>query len=463
MSVFYPRCKVLLTSILDGRGSTRSKPISTIATPRSCTVSRNGYQEADTWNAEFDLRVLPFDPELLASCAVRVYMWDSFGDEEANYLVEENEMVRGLVDEPELSITGDNSITISGRDYTGILDPDWDPREKIPSGVPLTEAVQFIADKAAPVGTSARFLVEWKATGAIPISGGSARSTKRKGMWVKPGKTHWDVIYDLVIAHGYIVFVQDSRIVISDPRAQTKRALAVAPRIRYGRDLMSLRAKRKLARERVPQIKIVYWNAANRERFEVIYPPAHSKVPLPIGIGLKKDEVLVLPAPRYCHDRDSALRYARMRWELMARCESTYTIKTRHMRIPSEGNAELYDPTARGALGVDGEYDLLRMQAGDAIGVHFDPFNQENMRALDVGQRIAFLESLGYQSSVAAFISTNFEQLDQWRQPYYARKIEYTWSSKDGISIELEAVNFADERRELAFADPGSTDIGATP
>lgn len=457
MSIFWPRCALKLTFILDGRGGANSKPKTIVSVPRSCTVSRNGYHEADTFNAELDLRVLPFDPEIIASCAVDVYMWDSQGDESANFMTERNRMIQGLIDEPELAVGGHRAITISGRDYTAILDPDWDPRDKVPSGIPLTEAVQFVADKAAPAGTTARFLVQWESDDPIPLSGGTSRSTKRKGMWVKEGKTHWDVIYDLCIQHGYIVFIVDTRIIISDPRSQTKKSLAAAPRITHGRDLISFNAKRKLARERVPQIRVIYWNAAARDRFDVTYPTETDKHPLAIGAGLKKNEVLVLPAPTYCHDRDSALRFAKMRWEMMARAESTYTLRTRHMTIPAAGDiSELFDLDTTHAINEDGDFDLLQMQAGDAIGVRFDPFNLEDMRALSEGERVAFLEDLGYRGDVAAFVAANFERLNQFRQPYYARKLDYQWSQTDGLQIEIEAVNFADERKELKWAEPGA-------
>lgn len=456
-----PRTIDLLRGALKGRSAQQaSRDVRTFtveARPRSAVVARNGYHEADTWALEFDMRVLPFDPEGIAAIAARIYMWDSDGDETREWAVEKYEMVRGLADEDSIKVSPQQTLSMSGRDYTAILDPEWDCRKQVPSGQPLDKIVQQIADSAAPDGTTARFQVVWNASVDPVKAFATARSTKKKGAWVKPGKTTWEVIYELCIHHGFIVFVRDSRIIISDPRTQTRQSLAAAPRLTHGRDLMTLEVKRKLAKERVPQIRIVYWDAKLKERFEVLYPQAHQAQPLGIGLGLKKNEVETLPAPRYCHDRDSALRFAKMRWEMMARAESTYTLSTRHMIVPAGSASDRADRT-QATDGVNetlvgDEHDLLRLQAGDAIGVAFDPFNQEQMRALDVGQREEFLRSLGYSSQVSAFVARNIETIDQFRQPYYCRKAEYRWDQHEGLAIEVEAVNFASERREIAFAD----------
>ena len=449
--------------------SRANKTFTIHAAPRSATVCRNGNHEADTWSLEFDMRVLPFDPEGIAAIAVRIYMWDSEGDDVGKeWAVDGNLMVSGLADEDAIKISPQQTLTMSGRDYTSVLDPEWDVRNPIPFGKPLQQTVQDIADMAAPAGTTARFLVVWNVTdddgNPVPASSvitfASARSTKEKGAWVKQGKTYWDVIYELVINHGFITFVtqagDQAQIVISSPRTQTLQSLSQAPRIAYGHNLMTFEASRKLAKNRVPQLRMIYWDALQKQRFEVLYPGAHQSQPLGIGLGLKKNEIETVPAPHYCHDRDSALRFCKMRWEMMARSETEYKMTTRHLRVPGGGDIDredrLYPPgTVNDVVGA--EYNLLALQAGDPIGVAFDPFNQEQVRSLDIGQRENFLEVLGYSPQVAAFVARNIEIIDEFRQPFYTRKAEYHFDQREGMTIEIEAVNFASERRELQFAD----------
>lgn len=482
-SVFNPRAGAQITVTFDERQITPSllqalrtpdgsptgisrdaRTFTVHATPRDAVVLRNGYHEADTWHLGFDMRILPFDPEGISAIAVRIYMWDSEGDDLGReWAIDANEMVRGLADEDSIEITPQQTLVMSGRDYTGVLDPEWDIRNPIPFGKNLRDTVQSIADSAAPAGTTARFQVVWNVNddSGNPVDPTkfltfqSARSTKKKGAWVRAGKTTWEVIYELVIHHGLICFVQGASIFISNPRTQTQQSLLQAPRVTHGRDLMTFKATRRLAKNRVPQIRIVYWDALARQRFEIVYPAAHQAQPLAIGLGLKKNEIETLPAPRYCHDRDSALRYAKMRWEMLARSETSYTFTTRHMKVPGGGDIDRKDRMHTDDINdtsAGNEYNLLALQAGQAVGVAFDPFNQEQMRALDVGQRVEFLNSLGYAPQVSNFVAHNIETIDQFRQPYYCRKAEYRFDQKDGLTIEVEAVNFASEKRELAFA-----------
>jgi hypothetical protein len=460
MAIYRPRCGIQLHVVFDGRGGPNKEFTIDHVRPRSCTVSRNGYHEADTWNATFDLRVFPFDPEGIASMFARIYMWDDRFGPGYEWAVDDNEMVRGIADEDTIKIDkSQNEFRVSGRDYTAILDPEWDPRKQVPAGIPLVEAVQQIADSAAPESSSARFEVVWdvKDDDGTPLppteflSNGSARSTKKKGMWVKQGKTTWDVIYDLVIQNGFIVFVKGSQIVITTPRTQTSSELLAAATLVHGRNLKSLEAGRKLAKERVPRIRIVYWDAGGRRQFDVVYPEKDQK--LAIGLGLKKNEDLILPAPTYCHDAESALRFAKMRWELMARAETVYKFETRHLRAPRGDGSNFLAKKAASFLGIDDGFDLLRMQAGDPIALRFDPFNGEAMRALDSGQREEFLLSLGYHPRVAAFVAENYERLTQITQAYYTRVITYDYSHDQGLTISGEGVNFAYERREIQWSN----------
>jgi hypothetical protein len=199
-------------------------------------------------------------------------------------------------------------------------------------------------------------------------------------------------------------------------------------------------------------MRLVYWDAKQKQKFEILYPPQGAKID--IGLGLERNKIETLPAPTYCHDNDSALRFAKMRWELLARAETTYTIKTRHLRIPKPNALSIVPETGESFTTVPTEeFNLLKLKAGDAVGVKFDPFNGESMRSMDLGQRVQFMQSLGYSPALSAFVATNVERLNQFRQPYYTRRVDFDFDQKSGTEIELELVNFAYERREIAYAD----------
>lgn len=435
MSVFRPRCHAILSVVLDGRSPTQpsSEPLMLEATPSTATVTRTGPHSADLFSLEFDARVLPFDPELVASIAVVIYMFNADSlDDRREWAVEDYEMIRGLADEPSLEISDTGTFSFDGRDYTGLLlDTEWDPRVRIPSGRPLDETVQTLADEAAPEGTRARFEVVYESDDIPipPIVGKARRSTKKNGLWVKPGKSFWDVIYEMCLHEGLVAFVRGERIYITDPLTQTRATVLDAPRIVHGRSLTSLEVSRRLAKERVPQVKVTTYDAAARKHVEVVYPKAKSKITT--GLGMKKNEVMILPAPRGVRDRDALERYAKARFLNMARAEAKYRFGTRHLES------------------VNG-VDMLRIQAEQPVFIEFDPFNAEHMRALSTDQRIEHLVALGYSQALSTFVATNYQRLDQFRQPYYMRQAEFSFDAESGIDIDIEAANYAHEAREEA-------------
>jgi hypothetical protein len=432
MATWYPRCHALLSVVLDGRGGADTEPLLVETTPISARVCRNGYHDADTWSLEFDARAMPFDPDLLRSAAAFIYMFAAEGMEDRReWAVPDHEMVRGLADDASISLSDDGQVlSMEGRDYTGLLlDAEWDPRDRIPAGQPLDVTIQAIADAAAPPGARARFEVAFLGEGTPPIVGAAHRSTKKKGLWVKPGKSHWDVIYEMAISHGAIAYVQGEQIIVTDPNTQTELSLQRAPQLVYGRNLDSLDVSRHLTKERVPQIKMVAYDPRSGERVEVLFPERGEKVT--DGLGSKKDEILVLPAPKGIGDRDTLRRIARARHANLGRSEASYRAETCNLDS------------------LDGQ-DLLRLQAGSPVSIGFDPFNLEQMRSLTLAQREAHLRELGYSSKLAAFVAERYERLDQFRQPYYTTQAEYSWSIDDGISISIEAKNYAYEARERA-------------
>jgi hypothetical protein len=456
-SLFYPRCRAQLEVVFDGRGAANSKPFMLEVDPVEANVGLNGFYEADTWSVDFDARLLPFDPDQLAYCAARIYMWDSQKNlEEADWAIDKNLMIRGVLDDAETQIVGDdNVVKLTGRDYLGLLaDTAWDPRDRIPGGQTLVDQVQEIADAAAPKGTRARFQVVWQGEHDPPIVGELHRSSKKKGFHVKEGKNYWDVIWDLCIAHAYVPRVDGTQIIIAEPSTQTKASLEEAPRLIYGQTLTELSIQRKFTRETVPQIVIVAYDPVTGKKIEVKYPEKRNitvqatanrdqaRDALGIPLTVKKDEVQYFPAPRGVTDPDALKRYARMQFYRIGRGETTYTMKTSHLLID--------DAKTPGV-----EVNVLGLRPGNAIGVQFDPFNRETptLRTLAVGQRVEHIEALGYNHEIATFVANNLDRMDLFNQNYYHNRGTLEYSTDEGISIEVEAVNFASEVREVHFAE----------
>jgi hypothetical protein len=447
---FKPRCKAQIQVVFDGRGAPNSRPFLIEVDPRSASVGLNGYYEADTFDIEFETRLLPFDPDQIAFAAVNIFMWDD-ARPTPEWAIDDNEMVGGLVDDIETEMVGDdNVVKFTGRDNTAILaDSEWDPRDKVRAGGELNDVIQSIADEAAPEGTRARFEVIWMGEEDPPQVGGLHRSTKKKGLWVKAGKSYWDVIWDLCLQHAYVPRIVGRKIFIGEPRTETRRSLEMAPRLVYGRNLTGLSLKRKFARELVPQVVLTAWDPHTEERIEVVYPRERnitvgatgSTDALGIPLTVKKDEQLFFAAPKGITDRDALIRYARMRFYDLGRGQTVYKLKTSNLWIDSP-------------LPVAGaEECVLQFRPGDAIGISFDPFNQEHLRALDIGQRRRHIIAMGYKPAVADFVADNIDRMRMFGQDYYYNRGQVSYSETEGIEIEIEAMNFASEVREVIFAE----------
>lgn len=444
----------MIEVVFDGRGAPNSIPYHIEVDPRSCSISLNGFYEADTFQMEFDARLLPFDPDQIAYCAVRVYMWDEQQNQlfYTEWAIEGNEMIRGLVDDVETKIVGeDNIVVFTGRDYTALLaDAEWDPKIKVASGRPLDVIVQEIADKAAPDGTRARFEVRWEGEEDPPRCGGLHRSTKKKGLWVKPGKSYWDVIWDLCIQHAYVPHIEGSTIIIGEPVTQTKKSLEQAPRLIYGQHLTMLSMKRKFSREMVPQIVMRAWDPITKKQIEVVYPKKRNVQitgtdALGTPLTVKKDEQLFFPAPAGVTDKTAMLRHARNRFYHLGRGETVYSMSTSHLWV--DGIGENFDGSAIG------EVNMLRLRPGYAIGIQFDPFHQDLLRKLEIGERVERIVQLGYSTQVATFVANNLDRMEMFKQNYYYNRGNINYSIDDGIEIEIEAANFSYEVREVYFAE----------
>lgn len=451
MTAYHPRVFASLAIVFDGKDVDDTKPLIIDVIPSAATVELNGFKEADTWDLEFDARVLPIDPDLIRSAAVEIYMWAAEGlDPQGDrfQVIASRRMLVGLADEVSLSFS-DNGRTVrmDGRDYTALLiDPEWDPRKKIPSGLPLDKVVQQIINDAVPVPLksftlttdreiaqlrSARTLkVTWESDRTKPIVGSKHRG-KRRGGHVKPGKNVWDTIYDLCLAHGFLVYVEGTKVVITDLKKQTAKSLKEAPRFIYGKNLSSLEIERKLGKERVPQVIITAYDSRTRRRIHAIYPSKHKSPHT--GLGTARDERIRIVARNGVKDRETLLATAKEYWESIARGEIAYRLGTPHMA----------DTKGR---------DLLQIKAGTAVGVQFDAFRKDTMRELSISERIEYLRGLGFHEEVSKVIAVRFESLGKLMQAYHVSSATHSISAEGGYTLGLAAKGFVYTNREEAEA-----------
>lgn len=457
MALYYPQARINLSVVFDGFGGP-DKPLTfEDILPRGFTVSLNSYKEADTFEVNFSSKFFPFSPDSIRSCAVEIYTYQAPDATAPFVYTPENLLVTGLVDAGTLAQGRDGGVvTFEGRDYTGLLlDRAWDPTEsghkgRIPVGRPLAEVVQQLVDEAVNADEIGRTLTVRFLDGEVSPTTGrlgkvvtQAKETvkvgeskgrrKKRGVPVKADSNYWDVIYKLCMSYGFIVFVKGFDVIISRPHVLQADAQDKIHRVAYGRNLESLESERKLSRESTPQIRVRSYDETTKRAIEGRFPEGKDQVIT--GVGTRKEEYKVMTYSGVT-DEKQLKEIARTAYYTIARGEGVVRFKTKHLK-------DLPDP-----LGV--QRDFLQLRAGDAVRIEWDAFNAEEMLndKATPASKAAALAALGYAPAVAAVVAAQFEKLAYFRQPFYTKEIRVQWDKDQGMSFEVEAMNFINPARD---------------
>lgn len=493
MAQYFPECRINISAIFDGFGGEDSPALIPDVIPWSASVQLNSYKEADTWEVTFDLKRLPFSPELLRSIAVEIYVFQKPNQTDPiRWNSAKNLTTVGLADS--ISMTqedGGGTVTISGRDYTALLlDREWDPTKsgdggRVPDG-DLVEVVQRLVDEAlnAPVHAGKTLTVKFLDYEVSPETGSwgrrseisqkkvsikppkttKSRSRKKRGISIKADSNYWDVIYKLCLSYGFIVYVKGFDVVIAKPhvlQAESQNYYRVA----YGKNLESLNVERKLSKEATPQIRVRSFDPTTKRAIEGRFPTENDAVakgvkrwPVLTGAGTKKEEYRTYTYPDV-KDEKTLNEIARSVYYTIARGEGKITFSTPHLKDLSL-NTELENRLKEGSelfarvLGdSDGALDMLQMRPGDAVQIVWDAFNSEVMLNKDIPrqQKVSQLLALGYSEEVAILVADNYAKLDYFRQAFYVKSVALSWDTEQGIAIECEAMNFVNPARDAVI------------
>lgn len=472
--VFYPACRVILSVVFDGFGlkggvtdpfSKRggdSDPTIVQVIPRESQCNLTGYKEADTWSMSFDAKALPFSPDLIRAINVEIYMFDakSVNPEAEAFASPDHLVLAGIADAATLEASGNGrEFTCDGRDYTALLiDKHWDPKIRVPVGSKISKVVQQVVDIAVQSNTHGgrTLTVEYVSTQPEPIVGQYHTKTTKKGKPVKKGETAWDVIYKICISEGLIVFVRAFKVIITDPQTLTLLNANKARRVAYGRNLSSLKINRKLGKEKTPQIEVTSYSSKLRQQIIAKFP--ESKDQVTTGIGTKKDD-LAFFVVNGVDDPVVLKRYAETMYNNLARGEAKIHFTTRSLTDLTDRVEVAQDALGFPNFSIRSGLDMLQLRAGDPIIIGFDPFNEQVMESSTPEQRFQYLREQGYSSSIARLVSVEYDRIDQFKRPFYTRDVEIKWSSKEGITLDVEAVNFVSLGRD----DVTAKTVGALP
>jgi len=478
--IFYPQCFGFLSVVFDGFTveGTDATPKIIPFLPRTATVHMNGYREADTFEIDIDAKAFPFSPDLLRSCAVELFMFQTDGQLVSNlqthanggdawnlspYQTDENRVISGLVDDAKLHYGDDGrSFRLSGRDYTSLMiNRDWPDGKRVPAdGGQLDDVVQRLVDEAVSanlhggrtltveylgaedvlVRTQGRSLTHKKVVTKPPLVGRHHSKTQKKGFPVRSGRNYWDVIYDLCLRHAKICYVSGNRVIISDPKTLTAQSEAAAIRVAYGRNLKSLDVSRNMGKEAVPQIVASVYSKKNGKPIEAKWP----KVLTPqlkqssqkgagaadiTGVGTVREQTLRITPPQSIDSQQLLEDYCKAYYDNLARHEGTVSWVTKALKD------------------LKGD-DLLSLRPGDPVRVEFDAFVSEDFKELSEQQRYSRMRELGYSDEVAEIVAVEYDRLHQFEAPFYVKDCSFAWSIDSGLEVQVEGINYISPKRD---------------
>ena len=469
--------------------------------PTEAEVERNGIHDPDTLEVTLDFRDAPIDPRVVRACFVEAVLGTvSAEDYEAGLRGvrrddgtlmsvvsrSEGQDVRagsttrfvGFVDEWSVDNSEDGDVvTLKCRDLTSAL-----IGKRLPTGVqidmtkPIADGVQELLDRwpstrgmrvvfGSPSSSPSRFNYRGPVPGdAIPKTHRPRRGRKAGRVRQGTQMSVWDHITDTVVATGYVPVLRGYQLFLAEPRTLYSDR-ARSKKLVYGRDLERLKFNRKLATDvPVPTIEVrcadpgrgrTLWARAPQLDdspgpyagvFGVTDPPIVWKRANKVTSGgATEEEVRVFVVTGF-NDLEALKRVAQGIFEQWGRQEIEGEFETDNV------------------LSVDGD-DLLDMQPADSVEVLVAPLNAESnqdatntspggspsslqeLTAMSVGRRAAFLRDLGWSRSTAQRLA-EAQELTRLVSTFRVSTVRLAWSIKDGIKVSGDFVNYLVVREE---------------
>jgi len=498
MPTFYPQARAVLQLVLDGFSDpdADSPPLTVSVLPKACTIHKNSYKQADAWELVLDANDCPFDPDLVRSGGVEIYLFQTAGfasdprvvsrqdpviadptglrprdpidalkldlslpDARQAFTLGNAPLVAGAFDEQSLELSGSGKwVTISGQDYTAHLaGMQWPPTEsgrarKIPTGRRVDLIMAEILAEADP-DSKLRLDVRGLDPFDLPIVGASETASTRRGIPVQQNTSYWDILYKLATRHGLICFVDGLSVVLSRPQNLDASNLDRVLQMAWGRNVESLKLSRHLGKEQAPTIVAKGFDPVTKRTIVVEYPEGSRTLTAKfVKADVRKTHMV---------ERIKAKKTATAKKH--GKTTTTIRRKDEYQELPLYGVSDpvllrraaqnMYQVLGRGERKVvlstkdlkdSEETSLLQVRAGSAVSVAFEDFNRELLSNPDVpaASKVAHLLERGYNRVVAETLADRFTQLEGLRRPLRVREVTFEYDSASGISVEMELVDF---------------------
>ena len=516
----------LASEVLDLRGDTFTMDL----VPYTAMVEMNSYRLADSASFEVPFMRLPLDPRIVRAMAVQIFGGCFLPEEFAAAMVpdgpglllpdvvpiasgrpsagQSNELFRGFADLTRTTLNGDRSILrVEARDTTGpLLDAEVPPNvlRDIPMTLPLDQVIQLLltGDGVPVKELSRRFglpgmrgirvinetgddeltidlpsIRDSRSLGYLSSAKTVKKSRKGRGRGTKGSKqTYWDLITDLCVNAGYIVYIRAgtqsievpgvgavlpaAEIVISNPRTyygsdSTGVDIVDLNTVRtfiYGINAESMDVERKLTGTKTPSVEVSAMDVETGLLLRSRFPPLPKNNRPAVGLTGDREEVKQfllreIGGPRA---QERLLDAAKSIYEQLGRGEMRVKITTRHL-------------AAYLAYLDDGvEADLFQLRAGDSIMIEVlrSAFGEGTIPAwalfstATAPERIESMVAMGIPLIIAARIALAMDT-PFLQKVFRVVRNSLSFDHMRGWDASIEAVNYLDVRSSVSAIETG--------
>jgi hypothetical protein len=441
-TVHYPTAWVNLYLLLEDLQQPGAGELVTLSgTPLELRVEKNSPQEADTIEVTVDLEDFPFDPRVLRAATIEAFVADA-GSSDANFWrVKKPDEMRpyavfaGVVDEPESTFDDEHrTFRLKGRDYTAyFLDAEMEPGD-----------ISYIREgkKLSFAQVLRELLDQREATQAIEIDDRDGLAAKlfpadykvRSGEGKKgarqsrDGETIWDVVQELALEAGVIVYVELDKVVVREPATIFGSEIDEERLLTWtlGGDVLSLVQTRSLGRQHGINVLVTSYDPDAKKTLRALSPEdAGQEEKEEIAVSGVADAGRAVKSKKRAQVRPFVVRGIREQSQLQ-RIADQIREQLRHHEL--EGvltTVAMVD--SRGKPATDFTYgDPVILQLSDTVqGIGFKP----------VEAQIQDLVAKGYPQQAAQGLAL---ALDRFKVPFYLHRASYRFSTSSGFELEVE-------------------------
>jgi len=472
---------------------------------RTVTINVNDYKTTDTFSMEIDYKHFPFDPRLIRSCGVVIFLQDMKSlvkdDGSPNTIVPgaptdlnstiPNSVFIGFVDDE--SIEFDDSkrcVRFEGRDCTGLLiDQKYLANTPIPLSSrldyaifdllqqnPATQNISLVAGDG-PDGQPLDFADLPTLAQYYPDFGSPLAGQRNTGAH----ESYWEIIQDLVARAGLICYMGTGygtdgnivpAIVLTTPKNQHNDSDDI--KFIYAINVKNLKLKRKLGRfkgfniqvrsrvekevliAKIPEEATVDWGVKYGFQYDAATVPSQDANL--VAIGHQNFDPITVPVLKPDGSLDASTThlapYITFNVKNISNKDALIkigeTVFEQYSLQTLEGSLETMEMAGRGSnkgAGVDNynsgkQYDLTHIKKGQTICMEI---NTEDLTAISrfasVGSRVSYLLNQGYDRATANVFA---QVMGKFSPRFQIKSYSMTLNQDTGFKLSMQFQSIID-------------------